>query len=157
MAYTKRNPLLTPEGADRLRAELELLRGPRRTELAARLRHAIQQGDLSENADYTSAKEEQAFLEGRILELEEILRTAQVVDSTTDNDAVAVGSTVVVRAPDGEEETYQLVGVTEANPRLRRVSYESPIGMALMGRRAGDTVTAQTPAGELRMEILEIR
>src|SRR3990170_810551 len=97
---TEREYFLTPEGADRLRAELEELRGPRRTALAQRLRHAVRQGDLSENADYISAKEEQAFLEGRIQELETILRDAKIVEGSSGGE-VGVGNTVVV-ASDGD-------------------------------------------------------
>jgi transcription elongation factor GreA len=153
---TDRELYLTPEGADRLRAELEELRGPRRTELAKRLRHAVQQGDLSENADYISAKEEQAFLEGRIQELETILREATVVEGGT-TEVVAVGSTVVV-AEDGQSpQTYQVVGIKEASPRQGRISNESPIGKALMGKKVGEVALAETPGGSVELKIIEIR
>src|SRR3990172_7322485 len=114
---TEREFFLTPGGADRLRAELEQLRGPRREALAVRLRFAVQQGDLSENADYINAKEEQAFLEGRILELETILRQATVVEPPTATDVVSLGTTVVVAEDGGGPEVYQLVGLKEADPR----------------------------------------
>ncbi len=149
--------ILTPEGAERLKAELEELKGPRRQDLAKRLRHAIQQGDLSENADYTAAKEEQAFLEGRILELETLLREAEIAEPPTGADAVAVGSTVVVSLDGGETATYHLVGMKEADPRQGKISHESPIGLALMGKRVGETALAQTPGGALHLTILEIR
>lgn len=148
---------LTPEGAERLRAELTELKGPRRTALAERLHHAVRQGDLSENADYIAAKEEQAFLEGRILELETVLRKAEIVEGRGPADVVALGCVVVV-AEDGQgPETFTLVGNKEADARAGRISHESPIGQALMGKHVGDTAVAQTPGGELRFKILEIR
>jgi transcription elongation factor GreA len=153
----ERELYLTPDGAKRLKAELEDLRGPRREALAKRLRHAVQQGDLSENADYIAAKEEQGFLEGRILELETLLREAVIVENGANGDEVGIGSTVVVSVDGGDRETFQLVGVAEARPREGRISHESPIGMALMGHHVGETVRASTPGGELTLRILEIR
>ena len=152
----KRDSFLTAEGAARLREELAVLKGPRRTELAGRLRHAVQMGDLSENADYTVAKEEQAFLEGRILELETLLREAVIVEGVG-ADVAAVGSTVIVSESGGPAETFMLVGVKEADPRQGRISHESPIGLALLGHKAGDTVQAATPGGTLTFKILEVR
>jgi transcription elongation factor GreA len=152
----QRELYLTPDGAKRLKTELEDLRGPRREALARRLRHAVQQGDLSENADYIAAKEEQAFLEGRILELETLLREAVIVENGAAGEEVGIGSTVVVSVDGGEDETFQVVGVAEARPREGRISHESPIGMALMGRRVGETVRASTPGGELTLRIVEI-
>jgi transcription elongation factor GreA len=148
---------LTPEGAAKLRAELDELRGPRREAMARRLRHAVQQGDLAENADYIAAKEEQGFLEGRILELETVLREAIVVSQDRPGDEVAIGSTVVVAFDGGATETYTVVGIKEANPRQGKISHESPIGLALMGKRVGDTAVARTPAGDMELRILEIR
>jgi transcription elongation factor GreA len=153
----KRVVYLTKEGSEKLRAELQVLKGPRRTEMAARLRSAIQEGDLSENADYASAKEAQAFLEGRILEIETAVRDAIIVEETARHDLVAVGSTVIVSEDGRPPETFQLVGVREADPRHGKISNESPIGMALMGKRVGDIALALTPGGEIRMTILEIR
>jgi transcription elongation factor GreA len=148
---------LTAEGAKRLREELEYLKGPAREALAKRLRAAIQQGDLSENADYTAAKEEQGFLEGRILELEILLRNAIVIDDAAKNrDEVGIGSRVTIQEEDFEPETYQLVGPKEANPAQGRISHESPIGRALMGRRPGDTVSVETPAGIIYLKIINI-
>lgn len=148
---------LTPEGVEKLKAELEELRGPRRQELAQRLRRAIQMGDLSENADYIAAKEEQAFLEGRIQELEALLRNAVIIETPTDNDVVRLGSTVVVAENGRTPETYQIVGAKEADPRRGRISNESPIGRALLGRRAGEEVEVEAPGGTLRLKILEIQ
>jgi transcription elongation factor GreA len=153
---TEREFFLTPEGADRLRAELEQLRGPRRTALAQRLRHAVQQGDLSENADYINAKEEQAFLEGRIQELETILREAKIVEGSSVGE-VSVGNTVVVASDGDSPQTYHVVGIKEASPREGRISNESPIGKALMGKKVGEVAVAETPAGRVELKILEIR
>jgi transcription elongation factor GreA len=148
---------LTSEGAARLQAELEELKGPGRQELAQRLRSAIQMGDLSENADYHKAKEDQGFLEGRIQELEYLLKSATIVEAgTVSRGEVAVGVTVTVQEEDYPPETYQLVGAKEADPRNGKISNESPIGSALMGKKVGDTALARTPNGELRLKILKI-
>ena len=130
---------LTPEGAEKLKTELEELKGPKRDEIAKRLRSAIQMGDLSENADYHKAKEDQGFMEGRIQELEYLLRNAKIIDVS-----------------DKPAETYFLVGATEADPRNGRISNESPIGRVLLGGRVGDEVTASTPGGEIKLKILKI-
>ncbi|MEJ2709434.1 MAG: transcription elongation factor GreA [Anaerolineales bacterium] len=148
---------LTAEGAERLKVELAELKGPRRTDLAKRLRAAIQQGDLSENADYIAAKEEQGFLEGRIQELEYLLSNATIIEEHNGKrDKVELGASVTVQEQDFPPETYQLVGATEADPRNGRISNESPIGNALMGHKEGDTAVAETPNGELRLKILKI-
>jgi len=146
---------LTPEGEKKLKAELAELTGPRREDLAKRLRSAIQMGDLSENADYHKAKEDQAFLEGRILEIEGVLRTAIIVEKTN-SDVVTVGSLVTVQEAGSEPETYSLVGAKEADPRNGRISNESPIGRALMEHKVGDVVVAETPGGEIKFKILKI-
>jgi transcription elongation factor GreA len=146
---------LTPEGAAKLRAELTELTGPRREELSKRLRAAIQMGDLSENADYHKAKEDQAFLEGRIQEIEAVLRTAIIVEKTH-SDVVTVGSHVTVQEEGFDPETYYLVGAKEADPRHGKISNESPIGSALMDHKVGDTVEADTPGGKLKFKILKI-
>jgi transcription elongation factor GreA len=146
---------LTQEGEKKLRAELAELTGPRREELAKRLRSAIQMGDLSENADYHKAKEDQAFLEGRIQEIEAVLRTAVVVEKSR-SDVVAVGSTVTVQEDNFDPETYYLVGAKEADPRNGKISNESPIGRALMDHKVGDVVEAETPGGKIRFKILKI-
>ncbi len=148
---------LTAEGAERLRAELEELKGPKRQELAARLRSAIQMGDLSENADYHKAKEDQAFLEGRIQELEYLLANAIIVEKTDQNkDIVSVGDTVTIQEEGFEPETYHIVGAKEADPSQGRISNESPIGRALLDHRVGDVVEAHTPGGLIRLKILKI-
>jgi len=148
---------LTKEGAEKLRKELEELKGPARDELARRLRLAIQQGDLSENADYIAAKEEQGFLEGRIAELTATLTNVVLIDeSGVKKDKIDVGSKVTIQEEDFPEETYFLVGPQEANPAKGRISHNSPIGEALLGHKAGDVVEAVTPGGPIKLKILRI-
>lgn len=148
---------LTAEGAEKLRNELDYLKGPAREQLAQRLRAAIQLGDLSENADYISAKEDQAFLEGRIQELTQILSNVQIIeDRKSSRDVVDIGSHVTIQEEDFEAETYHIVGPKEADPRQSRISHESPIGRALIGHRTGETVLAETPNGAIRFKILKI-
>lgn len=146
---------LTPEGEKKLRAELAELTGPRREELSQRLRSAIQMGDLSENADYHKAKEDQAFLEGRIQEIEAVLRTAVVVEKPS-TDVVTVGNKVTVQEEDFDPEVFHVVGAKEADPRSGKISNESPIGSALMDHRVGDVVEAETPGGKIKIKILKI-
>ncbi len=152
----QREYLLTPHGAEKLKRELQELVGPKREDLARRLRHAISMGDLSENADYIAAKEEQAFLEGKIQELEAILSRATIVDDTGDGNSVQIGTTVRVMGDNSTEEIFHLVGMKEANPREGKISNESPIGKALIGLQVGDIAKASTPAGTLEFKILEI-
>ena len=148
---------LTAEGAARLKSELEYLKGPSREQLANRLHLAIQQGDLSENADYIAAKEEQGFLEGRILELEQVLRNAVIIDTLEHKvNEVTVGSHITIQEDDFPEETYHLVGPKEADPPNGRISHESPIGKALLGHHVGDIVVADTPGGALHLKIIKI-
>ena len=148
---------LTAEGAARLRDELEYLKGPAREQLSIRLRAAIQQGDLSENADYSAAKEEQGFLEGRIQELEHLLRNVVLIeDIIQDTTVVNIGTKVTVQEEDFDPETYQVVGPKEADPRKGRISNESPIGRALIGSRLGETIQVDTPGGSIRLKILSI-
>jgi transcription elongation factor GreA len=148
---------LTKEGAEKLRAELEQLKGPAREELAKRLRSAIQQGDLSENADYTSAKEEQGFLEGRIEELTEILGDVVIIEENSPRkETIDVGSNVTIQEDNDPVETYFIVGPQEADPAKGRISYNSPIGQALLGHRVGDSVDVVIPTGKLKLKILKI-
>ena len=151
--------LLTPEGAARLRDELENLTTVKRMELSKRLREAIQMGDLSENADYIMAKEDQAFLEGRIQELEDVLRSAVIVKNDAGAAAsqlVGVGATVIVQEPGEDPETFLIVGAKEADPRAHKISNESPIGRALIGKSAGTVIKADTPGGTLVLKIIKI-
>lgn len=149
---------LTPEGAAKLRAELLELIEVKRPELSARLREAIQMGDLSENADYIMAKEDQAFLEGRILELQTLLSSAIIVnDDAPAGDVVAMGNTVtVLEVGSTVPETFTIVGAKEADPRAGRISNESPIGKALLGRRVGDIAKANTPGGIIEFKVQKI-
>jgi len=148
---------ITAEGAEKLKAELEQLKGPGRDDISKRLRAAIQMGDLSENADYHKAKEDQAFLEGRIQELEYLMKNAIIVEAKDGkHDVVDIGAQVTVQEEDYEPETYLLVGVKEADPRNGKISNQSPIGQALMGKQVGDRVHVKTPDGEISLEILNI-
>ncbi len=147
---------LTAEGEAKLNAELQELKGPKREELSKRLRSAIQMGDLSENADYHKAKEDQGFLEGRIQELEAILRNAIIIKETKSSGIIFIGSHVTIQEDTFDPETYHLVGPTEADPRQGRISYESPIGRALMDKKVGDVAEAETPGGKIKFKILKI-
>jgi transcription elongation factor GreA len=147
---------LTPEGEAKLNAELQELKGTKREELSKRLRSAIQMGDLSENADYHQAKEDQGFLEGRIQELEAILRNATIIKETKSSGVIFIGSHVTIQEGDFDPETYHLVGPTEADPRKGKISYESPIGRALMDKKVGDIAEADAPGGKIKFKILKI-
>jgi len=121
------------------------------------LRAAIQQGDLSENADYIQAKEEQGFLEGRIQELDAILNNVAIIDEKKKHrDTVDIGARITIQEDDYPSETYQMVGPKEADPANGRISYESPIGQALMNHKVGDTVLVEIPAGNIKLKILTI-
>jgi len=147
---------LTPEGEAKLNAELQELKGAKREELSKRLRSAIQMGDLSENADYHKAKEDQGFLEGRIQEIEAILRNAVIIEKTESKGIVFIGSHVTIQEESFEPETYHLVGPSEADPRNGKISYESPIGRAVMDKRVGEVAEAETPGGKIKFKILKI-
>ncbi len=147
---------LTPEGRTKLESELAELVHVRRKQVADELRRAIQEGDLSENFGYIEMKRQQALLEGRIMELQALLAKAETVEAGQNSHAV-IGSTVQIQERGEQPETYQIVGPAEANPRLGRISHESPLGKAIMGHRAGDVVEAQTPGGAISITILSIR
>lgn len=146
---------LTVEGAARLHAELEHLTRVRRPEVISRIRTAKELGDLKENADYTAAREEQSFLEGRVQALEARLRTAVIVGPPTSGARVGLGSRVTVEA-DGETIAYTIVGTSESDPAAGRISSASPVGRALVGRDVGDSLVIRTPAGERHYRIVEI-
>jgi transcription elongation factor GreA len=149
---------LTAEGASRLREELKHLKGPEREAMAHRLRDAIEMGDLSENADYHKAKEDQGFLEGRIQELEYLLKNAIIIEENNGHprEVVEIGVNVTIEEEGYEAETYKMVGAKEADPRNGKISNESPIGSALMGKRVGETAEAQTPEGPIYFKVLKI-
>ena len=147
---------LTHEGMAKLKAELDHLKGTRRHDIAKRLRSAIQMGDLSENADYHKAKEDQSFLEGRIQEIEHLLRNAVIIEKNASVDAVGLGNHVTIQEGNGPPETYHLVGAKEADPRRGKISNESPIGQALADHKVGDVVEVVTPGGSVKLTILKI-
>jgi len=148
---------ITAEGLDALKAELERLEGEGRREMARRIAAARELGDLKENAEYHIAKEDQAHLETKIARLAERLRNARVVEAPTSGDTVAFGSTVtVVDGESGREATYTLVGPTEADVRAGKLSAESPVARALMGRRVGETVEVHTPRGVRRQHVVRV-
>lgn len=155
---SEQDVILTREGLEQLEQELENLRSVKRTEVKERLKEAIALGDLSENSEYDDAKNEQAFMEGRILELEKMIRNAKVIeDDTQEEGVISVGSLVKVKDIEFDEiNEYRLVGTVEADPMNNRISNESPVGRALLGHKAGETIDVEVPAGIIKLEILEI-
>lgn len=147
---------LTREGYEKLQAELEHLREVRRQEVARRLHNALQDGDLLENAELEAARNEQAFVEGRILELEMLLGRSEVIEEGSSGEMVGVGSRVRIVGDDGPPEVYHIVGSAEASPSEGKISYESPIGKALMGHCVGEEVTVNVPDGVLVFRIDEV-
>jgi transcription elongation factor GreA len=148
---------LTPKGAEDLRRELNELLTVRRPELARKLKDAVAEGDLKENADYHDAKEQQAVLEGRIQYVENVVRSAVIITNDGASDEVRLGAVVtIVEDGTSEEETYTIVGAAEANPREGKISHESPIGASLLGRKKGDKVRVKTPSGEIIFKIKKI-
>ena len=147
---------LTAEGREKLQKELKFLRNVRRPQVVANLKSAVEGGDLTENSGYDESKREQAFLEGRICDIEAILSTAQVLENDGNHDLVSLGARITVAEEGGEPETYRLVGRAEADPSKGRISNESPLGRALLGRHPGDVVRVDTPSGEVSFEILAI-
>jgi transcription elongation factor GreA len=149
---------LTSDGIESLKLELDHLKTTVRQDLAKRLRAAIQMGDLSENAEYISAKEEQGFIEGQIQELEQLLKRARVIENSNSNpDVIQIGSEVIVREEGFEEESFNIVGSKEADPQSGKISYESPIGKSMLGRRVGDIVRVPTPGGFTNFIIIKIK
>lgn len=147
--------ILTAEGLRKLQDELTHLREVERPAVLVRIKEAKDMGDLSENADYQDARDQQAFIEGRILELEEKLKNAEVAAPTSGGGEVQIGSAVTVRGSSGERK-LQIVGANEASPSDGLISHESPLGGALLGRRVGDKVNVKTPAGEISYEVVSI-
>jgi transcription elongation factor GreA len=147
---------LTREGFERLQQELEYLRTEKRTEVADRLREALEDGELIENAELEAAKNEQSFVEGRIKELEMLLSNAKIIEEHQNTGIIQVGSKVKVHEEGYEPEEYVIVGAAEADPRLGRISNESPLGQALLNQKAGDKVIVEAPGGEFEIEILSV-
>jgi len=158
---TEEQVLITKEGLAKLKEELKHFKEVRRKEVAGRLKEAISYGDLSENSEYEEAKNEQAFIEGRILELENMINNAKIITETKKSlDAtVQIGTTVTVQnvTENDEPETYTIVGSTEANPTEYKISNESPIGSALLGKAKNDIVKAKVPAGIFEYKILKVK
>jgi transcription elongation factor GreA len=150
---------LTKEGFQKLQEELDYLRTTKRQEVADRLHEAMEGGELIENAEYEAAKNEQAFVEGRIQELDMLLATARVIeaDEKHPEGTVVIGSTVTIQEQGYEAETYTIVGAAEANPREGRISNESPIGKAILNHVVGDTVPVETPSGTYKVKIIKVK
>jgi transcription elongation factor GreA len=147
---------LTRQGYQKLQEELEYLRTVKRQEVAQRLHEAMEGGELIEDAEYEAAKNEQAFVEGRIQELEVLLANARIIDEGGHRDVVQVAAKVSIQEGDNEPELYTIVGPAEANPRQGRISNESPLGRALMDHRAGDLVKVDAPGGSFYVKILKV-
>ena len=147
---------LTREGHEKLQTELEFLRTTKRQEVAERLHEAMDGGELIEDAEYEAAKNEQAFVEGRIQELEILLANARVIEETGKMDVVQIAAKVTIQEDSSEPEEYMIVGPAEANPREGRISNESPLGRALMEHRAKDVVTVEAPDGSFTVRILKV-
>jgi transcription elongation factor GreA len=147
---------LTKQGFLKLQEELEYLRTIKRQEVAVRLHEAMEGGELIEDAEYEAAKNEQAFVEGRIQELEILLANARVIQENEKSDFVSVGSTVTIQEGDNPVEIYTIVGPAEASPRDGRISNESPLGRALMDKRAGDVVKVDAPGGTFTVRVLKV-
>jgi transcription elongation factor GreA len=147
--------LLTPEGLEKLKRDLDEAR-VRRRDAAERMKEAAQPGDIEDNPEFEQAKEEVAQLDGRIYELEEMIGRAQII-TESHSSVVGPGSTIEVLADDGEAETYHLVGAVESDPATGRISVESPVGRALVGKKKGDKVTVSVPAGMLTLTIKAVK
>ncbi|KNH25014.1 transcription elongation factor GreA [Priestia megaterium] len=158
MAQEKVFPM-TEEGKLKLEQELEYLKTVKRKEVVERIKIARSFGDLSENSEYDSAKDEQAFVEGRITTLENMIRNAKIIEEDVENSSiVSLGKSVTfVELPDGDEETYTIVGSAEADPFEGKISNDSPIAKSLMGKQVGDQVTVQTPGGDMSVKIVSVK
>ena len=152
------NNFLTKEGYDKLQDELDYLRTAKRQEVANRLHEAMEGGELIENAEYEAAKNEQAFVEGRIQELDLLLATAKIIEDNgkKKGDVVHLGSKVTIKEGNFEAETFTIVGAAEDNPREGKISQESPIGKAILTRKVGETVKVETPGGTYNVKILKV-
>jgi transcription elongation factor GreA len=150
---------MTLAGKEKLEQELENLKSVKRKEVVERIKIARSFGDLSENSEYDSAKEEQAFVEGRITTLENMIRNAKIIEEAEmGTDSVTLGRSVTfIELPDGEAETYIIVGSAEADPFEGKISNDSPIAKSLMGKKVGDEVNVQTPGGDMSVRITEIK
>ncbi len=150
----KNDLYITKEGLQKLKDELKELVDVKRPEIAQKIQEAREMGDISENAAYDEAKREQSFIEGKIAELEDIIKTSKVAEGGTSG-VVVVGSTVKVHI-EGSEEEFHIVGAPEANPSERKISHESPLGSALLGKKVGDKIEIEVPVGKLTYTVLSI-
>jgi transcription elongation factor GreA len=155
---TEKEVILTPDGLKKLEDELEQLKSVKRREVAERIKVAISYGDISENSEYEDAKNEQAFIEGRIITLEKMLRNAKIInDDEVDVNAVSIGSTVNVKDLEfGDVLEYRIVGSAESDPLEHKISNESPLGKSLLGKTKGAMIEVSAPAGIIKYEILDI-
>lgn len=158
MSVEKKDMLLTVAGLRKLEGELEHLKMVKRREVAERIKQAIEFGDITDSSEYEDAKNEQAFIEGRIITLEKALRNAKIIDAEdVDTEEVSIGSTVRLKDLNGGAEfQYTIVGSMESDPRANKISDESPVGRAMLGQRAGNVVEIQVPAGTLKYQIIDI-
>lgn len=151
--------ILTQDGLKRLEEELENLKSVKRREVAERIKVAIGYGDISENSEYEDAKNEQAFIEGRIITLEKMLRNARIINNDEiDTDTVSIGSTVIVEDLEfGDKMEYTIVGTAESDPLNNKISNESPVGSAILGKKKGAVVDVNVPAGVIQYQIVDIK
>lgn len=147
--------LLTKEGLEKLNQELKVLVTEKRKDVIERIRDAASHGDLSENADYAQAREEQSFIEGRIMEIEDMIKNAEIITESKHGNSVTIGSNITVKV-NGEEKDYYIVGSNEANPSEGKISNESVVGQQMLGKRVGEKFTVETPAGTKEYEIVSI-
>ncbi|AQR78902.1 transcription elongation factor GreA [Paenibacillus larvae] len=156
---SEKEVILTQEGLSKLENELDHLKSVKRREVAERIKVAIGYGDISENSEYEDAKNEQAFIEGRIITLEKMLRNARIINSDdVDTDTVSVGSTVTMKDLEfGDTVEYTIVGTAESDPFLNKISNESPVGKAILGKQKGAIVDVNVPAGVIKYEIIDIK
>ncbi|MBT3363309.1 MAG: transcription elongation factor GreA [Chloroflexi bacterium] len=147
---------VTPEGLKKIKDELDNLHLHRRNEVAEKIRLAKEAGSTVNNAEYDDAKNEQAFVEGRILTLEGMIKNAKIIEEDTHSDKVRIGSHVIVKNQDGDKEEYALVGSAEASPKDGRISNESPIGKALIGKKVGQVAQVKAPAGTIKLTVVKI-
>ena len=154
---TNQQTFLTKDGLKKVKDELDELKNVKRKEIAWRIQEAKELGDLSENAEYTEAKNEQAFIEGRIAELELILKQATIIEEKSNSDVVTIGSAIKVEAEDGTTQTYTIVGSNESDPAQGKISNESPLGRAFIGHLVNETVIVEAPKGSAHLKSIQIQ
>ncbi|EKD79274.1 MAG: Transcription elongation factor [uncultured bacterium] len=153
---TDKTIYVTPEGLEKLKSDLEYFKTTKRKDIASRIASAKELGDLSENAEYSDAKEEQALVEGKILELEETLRNVTLIQKPKGSKTVVIGSHIVVTDPDGKQFEFDVVGSNEADPGAGTISNESPLGKAFLGHKVGDEVAVQVPKGTITYTLKKV-